>query len=337
MSEHSVLVDGRIVSFARSGQQAAEGGSAIKLDSGALAAAITRSASTQTYFTIKFLVDRPLVDDAYRAYAYFRWVDDYLDEVCEARDERLVFVERQRQLIARAYRGEWLGSLTDEERLVVDLVHHDMKPSSGLRAYIDNMMAVMAFDAERRGQLISGAELEMYTGWLATAVTEALHHFIGHNDPTPHDETRYLAVTAAHITHMLRDAVEDVEAGYYNIPQKVFAAQDLSPMDVSSEFYREWVRERVNLARRYFEVGRANMARIQNLRRRLAGYAYIARFEVVLDAIEKDAYRLRPDYPERKSKQAAFKMGWAAFSQAFKPAVRRGMNAPSTNGKALRA
>jgi len=31
---------------------------------------------------------------------------------------------------------------------------------------------------------------------------------------------RYLAVTGAHITHMLRDAVEDAEAGYYNIPAR---------------------------------------------------------------------------------------------------------------------
>jgi len=42
----------------------------------ALAATITRTASKQTYYTIRFLVDAGLVEDAYRAYAYFRWVDD---------------------------------------------------------------------------------------------------------------------------------------------------------------------------------------------------------------------------------------------------------------------
>ena len=47
--------------------------------SGALAAAITKSASKQTYYTIRFFVDRGRVDDAYRAYGYFRWVDDVLD------------------------------------------------------------------------------------------------------------------------------------------------------------------------------------------------------------------------------------------------------------------
>ena len=44
-----------------------------------LAAAITKAASTQTYYTFRLLGDRERVEDAYRAYAYFRWVDDTLD------------------------------------------------------------------------------------------------------------------------------------------------------------------------------------------------------------------------------------------------------------------
>ncbi len=323
MSEQIVLVDGRIVSPARSRRESAKTNhKSLKQDTANLAAEITRQASKQTYWTIKYLVDRPLVDDAYRAYAYFRWVDDTLDKKCAARCDRLGFVQRQRQIIAAAYAGEWQGHLTNEERLVTDLIGNDKAQDSGVRAYIDNMMAVMAFDAARKGALISEVELAEYTRWLATAVTEALHHFIGHNDPAPHDETRYLAVTAAHITHMLRDAMEDAEAGYYNIPQIYLAAHDMAATDVNSESYRDWVRERVQLAHHYFQVGRECMSRIQNLRCRLAGYAYIARFEVVLDAIERDGYRLRPDYPERKSKRAALKMGWAALSQAFKLAVK---------------
>ena len=44
-----------------------------------IASSITKAASKQTYYTIRFLVDRERVDDAYRAYGYFRWVDDTLD------------------------------------------------------------------------------------------------------------------------------------------------------------------------------------------------------------------------------------------------------------------
>src|SRR5262245_9514813 len=67
----------------------------------ALAATITKTASAQTYYTIRFLVDPCLVEDAYRAYAYFRWVDDWLDQKPHPRTERLVFVKRQQALIDR--------------------------------------------------------------------------------------------------------------------------------------------------------------------------------------------------------------------------------------------
>lgn len=43
------------------------------------ASSIAKAASKQTDYTIRFLVDRARVDDAYRAYGYFRWVDDVLD------------------------------------------------------------------------------------------------------------------------------------------------------------------------------------------------------------------------------------------------------------------
>lgn len=305
MSEHFLLVDPRELADQKPVKTIHP--NSLTSDS-SLAAAITRQASKQTYATIQFLVDRPLVADAYRAYAYFRWVDDCLDQENMTRPERAAFVERQRTIIARTYRGERSCNLTAEERLVVDLIQHDGAKSSGLWAYIDNMMAVMAFDAERRGQTISQQELENYTRWLATAVTEALHHFIGHHCAAPRDETRYTAVTAAHVTHMLRDTIEDVAAGYYNIPQEFLAAHGIEPSAVNSDGHRLWVQSQVRLARDYFRIGREYLSRVENLRCRIAGYAYVARFEVVLDVIEKDGYRLRPDYPERKNGRAALKM-----------------------------
>lgn len=314
MSEYTLLVDEPNLLGSRPFEQIDFPQAAGDSD---LAANITRSASQQTFYTIRFLADRALAADAYRAYGYFRWLDDHIDQETMTRPERVAFVNRQQTIIARAYGGERLGHLTAEERLVVDLIENDEAADSGLRAYIDNMMAVMAFDARRRGQTVSRQELDDYTLWLATAVTEALHHFIGHNCAAPQDDGRYLAVTAAHITHMLRDAIEDAAAGYYNIPQEFLAVYDIKPTDVNHAAYQIWVQSRVKLARDYFQAGREYMARVENRRCRIAGYAYIARFEIVLDAIERESYQLRADYPERKNGRSALKMGWAALSQAF--------------------
>ncbi|MBN1449428.1 MAG: squalene/phytoene synthase family protein [Anaerolineales bacterium] len=285
--------------------------------SGALAVAITKAASKQTYYTIRFFVDQGRVADAYRAYGYFRWVDDVIDAEAGKKSEKIAFVNRQKSLLEACYRGETPEDLCAEEWMLVDLVRNDTGKNSGLQSYLRNMMAVMVFDAERRGQIIMQAELSGYSRTLAVAVTEALYYFIGHNDPSPRHEARYLAVTAAHITHMLRDALEDVEAGYYNIPREYLHARGIAPQDVNSPAYREWVCGRVQLARLYFKAGRECTAQVQNLRCRLAGFAYTARFEWMLRAIERDHYCLRSAYPERKSLRAGLWMAWLTLSSMF--------------------
>jgi hypothetical protein len=280
----------------------------------ALAATITRAASKQTYYTIRFLVDTCLVEAAYQAYAYFRWVDDWLDQGPRPRAERLAFVKRQQALMDGCTHGELLADLTPEERLLADLIQRDTEKNSGLQAYIRNMMAVMAFDADRRGRLISRRELNDYTHSLAVAVTEALHYFIGNNCASPHGKMRYMAVTGAHITHMLRDTLEDVNVGYYNIPCEVIAANGIAPWDVESNAYRGWVQERVRTARACFRIGREYLAQVDSLRCRIAGYAYIHRFEAVLDAIERAGCLLRAQYAGRNgSGRGVETIGWALW------------------------
>ncbi len=278
------------------------------------ALAITKAASKQTYYTIRFLVDHERIDDAYRAYAYFRWVDDVLDAGSTSGPERIAFLERQESLLEQCYRNEVPRDANLQEKMLVELIQHDQEKNSGLQLYLRNMMQVMDFDTRRRGRLISQTELNDYTRWLSCAVMEAIHYFIGHDDFSPHDETRYLAVSGAHIAHMLRDTFDDAQIGYYNIPREVLEANNLDPLDTQNGAYRSWVKSRVQLARKYFKAGKGYFARVQNLRCRLACFAYIARFEWLLDTIEREGYRLRPQYEERKSVRTGLWMSWLTLS-----------------------
>jgi phytoene/squalene synthetase len=292
-----------------------------------LAASITKAASKQTYYTIRFLVDRERVADAFRAYAYFRWVDDTLDAEAGSRSalreveasERSAFVNCQKSLLEGCYRGESRRDVNPEEKMLVELIRSDAEKNSGLQSYLRNMMAVMAFDACRRGRVISQAELNEYTRWLASAVTEAMHYFIGHCCYSPHNEARYLAVTAAHITHMLRDTFDDIQAGYYNIPREVLEANRISAQDWQSDAYRAWVGSRVGLARAYFRAGRGYLNQVENPRCRLAGFAYVARFEGVLDLIEEEEYLLRAAYPEREKLGYIAQASGSMFTSLFSP------------------
>lgn len=303
-----------------------------------LAPTLTKAASRQTYYTIRFLVDRRLRQDAFRAYAYFRWVDDVLDADLSADPamqaaqqlERRSFLERQGALLDRCLRGDAPQAADPHEAMLIELVQH-AGPDRGLEAYLRHMMLVMDFDVRRRGRPISQAELNDYTAWLATAVTEAMRYFIGHGTAAPEDETRYLAASGAHIMHMLRDTFEDLQAGYFNVPLELLEAHSIGPGEVDSDAYRAWVSSRVTLARALLDGGRSYFARVQSRRHRLAGLAYIARFEWLGETLEREGFRLRPRYDERRSLAAGLRMSWLVISSLA--GLRGGAPSPSPIGR----
>lgn len=293
----------------------------------ALARSIIRAGSKQTYVTARLMVDKDLVSDFFRAYAYFRWADDIIDASSQSADERISFIRRQRDLIDRLYRNERPVDLAPEEEIVADLISHDRIENSGLQSFIRNMFAIIEFDAYRRGRLISQQELTWYSACVGKSVTDGLQHFIGNGHPYPDAEQRYLAGTAAHITHLLRDTSVDTADGFINIPREYLEAHGISPTDVDSPALRAWVRDRVEQARHYFREGKCYLDELNVLRCKIAGYWYCARFEGVLDTIERDGYILRAVYNERSKLSTWLKFAWLAVSVTLRHIARRGSSA----------
>ncbi len=290
---------------------------------GTLAQSITRVGSKQTYYTVRLMVDRGLENDCYRAYAYFRWADDVVDLSAQSSDERISFIRRQGDLIDRLYRSERPDDLTREEEMVADLIGHDREENSGLQSFIRNFLAILEFDAYRKGRLISQQELTWYSNCLGKSVTDCIQYFIGNGHPYPDTDSRCLAATAAHITHMLRDMVLDTADGYINIPREYLAAHGIGPEDVDSRALRAWVRGRVEQARQYFHQGKGYLDELDVLRCKIVGYWYCARFEGVLDTIERDDYVLRAVYNERRRLSTWLKIAWLGVSLTLRHVARR--------------
>ena len=288
-----------------------------------LARSITWQGSKQTYFTTRFLIDHDLVDDCYRAYAYFRWADDVIDgeeKTTRSRDQRIAFINRQRTLIKQCYRGQPPNEQTPEEKIIIDLIKHDRQANPGLESFIRNFLALLEFDADRRGRFITQEELRWYSNCLAKAVTDGIHYFIGNAQAVPWKEQRYDAVFAAHVVHMLRDMVADIEAGYINIPQEYLEAQPLKPGNVNDPQFRAWVRNRVGLARRYLRSGKQYLDGLEVLRAKIAGGWYCARYTGILDTIERDGYVLRREY--KRSPLAWFQIAGIGIAITLKHAMR---------------
>ncbi len=292
------------------------------MNTATLAQSITWDGSKQTYYTARLMVDKGLVNDCYRAYAYFRWADDVIDVESKSNDERVSFIQRQRELIERLYNNEPAGNLTPEEEIVADLIRHD-RGDGKLGSYIRKFLAVIEFDAHRKGRLISQDELAWYSDHLGKSVTDGIQYFIGHGHPYPTADDRYLAATAAHIAHMLRDMVEDIAEGFVNIPRESLAAHGISAQDIHSPPFRAWVRERVEQAREYFREGKHYLDEIDVLRCKIVAHWYCARFDGVLDAIERDGYVLRSQYNERRKLSAWLGIARLGMSVALRHVTRR--------------
>ena len=288
-----------------------------------LARSITWQGSKQSYYTARLMVDRDLVDDFLRAYAYFRWMDDVIDATSSSNEERAGFIERQKELIDILYKQEVADGLTQEEEILADLIRNDRFEQSGLQSFIKNMFAIIEFDAHRKGRLISGDELDWYTDRLARSVTDGLQYFVGNGYPYPQGEDRLLAAEAAHITHLLRDMVEDTEEGFINIPKEFLEKKGIGPLDFDSEIYREWVKERVELSRSYFERGKQYLDSLGVLRCKLAGHWYCARFEGVLDMIESDGYKLRSEYSESRNLSTWMQIAWLGITTPVRHVTHR--------------
>lgn len=284
---------------------------------------ITWSGSKQTYFVARILVDKDLANDFYRAYAYFRWADNIVDGSSLSNEERINFINRQKRLIDSFYSKNLPHDLVPEEKILADLIAHDKSENSGLHSFIYNMFAVISFDASRKGKLVSQEELLNYIEILGKSVTDGLQYFIGNVHPYPNTENRYLAAKAAHITHLLRDMSEDIEDGFFNIPHEYVLKREFSLDELGSPWVRNWVRDQVEQARFYFSEGKRYLDSLEVFRCKLAGYWYCARFEIVLDAIERDAYYLRSTYKERQKISNGLKLFGLTMKILFQHIFRR--------------
>jgi phytoene/squalene synthetase len=266
-----------------------------------LARTITFHSSLQTYLTIKLLVDKKLVNDCYKAYAYLRWLDDQVDIHRKTRKSRLDFIKRQKQLITDTYSKRLAHPSCREEEMIIELITSNPY-STKLSSFLINFFKIIAFDAQRRYSQISEKKLLWYSTTLAKAVTDGIEYFINTTYAYPDTPSHYRAAIGSHITHMLRDYQEDIPQGFINIPNEYITKYALSPLDVTSPKFLLWVRQQVKKARKEFREGKCYIKKLPILRGKIAALWYCARFENILDEIEKDKYILRPRYANVKFK-----------------------------------
>ncbi len=268
--------------------------------SNCLAREITRKSSLQTYLTIKLLVDRGMAESAYRAYAYFRWLDDEIDTNLKTSQERAKLIKRQKEIITSLYEGGNIHDLTPEEEMLRELIDTDTRPKSKLKSYITKFFSIIEFDAQRYNKTVGEKDLCWYSKTIGEAVTDCIQYFIGSTDGYTDSPNKYKAAIAAHIVHLLRDLKKDIQSGFINIPREYLEKKGIDILDINDQKIGEWVKGSVTKARSYFAEGKSYIRSLSAFRCKLAAMLYCLRFEPLLSIIEKDNYTLRQNYRSKK-------------------------------------
>lgn len=288
-----------------------------------LARRITWMGSKQSYLIGQLLVDRTLRNDFFRAYSYFRWIDDMIDEVIHTRSERIEFIDRQSELIRSIYSNKKVKIENEEEEILLDLIKNDRRTHDGLRSFIEKMFSIIEFDTLRKDTLISEEELDLYNKMLGISVVDGLQYFIGNEHSYPKTIDRYEAAIASHRTHILRDMKKDLQNGIFNIPDKIIRKSYPGALGTISDQHVEWVREQVREARTGFNLGKEYIEKMEILRCKIAASWYCYRFEVILDAIEKDGCLLRESYSELRKNSILIKLLFSTFKIIFNHYFKR--------------
>lgn len=287
------------------------------------ARSITWKASRQAYLTARLFVDRRKVNDFYLAFAYFRWLDDVVDDPKVDEEKRLTFIQQQVDMVAGLFEDQEPEHPSQYEAMIIEFVRSGKGTSKRLKPFVDEMLATIEFDARRRGRLISERELDEYCVRLAASVVDGLQYFIGSKYDYPEDADRLTAATGAQIAHLLQDTYQDLEDGIVNIPRESLEQHGLKPEDIDAPRYREWVQGRVATANEYFRNGKAYFDKLAVLRLRMAGLWYCTRFTSILNAIERDGYLLRPEYIEQRSIKVWLKLFWTACAATVHHVARK--------------
>ncbi len=283
-----------------------------------LAQTITKKSSIQTYYTIKLLFDKPLVNDGYKAYAYFRWIDDQVDVFIKGDQVRHEFIQRQRNIIEATYNQIAISDLTPEEEMIVELIKTEPSRDSRLASYILNLFNIIEFDVYRKGKLITEKELDWYSESLGKSVTDCIAHFIDHDKTYPNTANKYDAATASHVIHMLRDYQEDLADGFMNIPKEYLDENKIQPTDIKNQVLKEWVKMRIEEAKQKFISGREYINQIPSLRSKIAATLYCVRFEWLMTEYEKNNYNLDTKLSHRNNLVSYLRMIYYFATTTFR-------------------
>jgi len=207
-------------------------------------------------------------------FAYLKCLDDVVDEDTDT-DRALAVLERQQELIRRAYAGDTVReSLPYPERFGLPFFLYDRTRGNELRAAFETVFDSMRFDTTRRGRLIDAAALDAYVVQLGSTVFRYLQHFAAPHT-TLDDAFAAVAARAYLYADALIDLRHDLRLGVVNVPEEDIVRHRLC-LDLDDPSLRGWMARRAAFVLDQFELALALARRLDSRSLRLLARLYLS-------------------------------------------------------------
>ena len=258
-------------------------------------AKITKTESPFSYSLghLLFLPERK--DYLFLAYAYFRWLDDYVDQVNIPSELVKDIVDRQIFLATHWYSGEPLVATTSQEENLHLIIQQDSNQwGNSLRPMIFDFMGAIKWDTERRYRMPVKRDLQSYSLKLGRGYSSGLLFGLG-IDP---ENKKYVGFRdncgiGAHLVHILRDFIIDINIGYINVDLESWNLLHLKNADLDNTKLLQrrllpWAKTVIVNARYYFSIGLKNLLASRNVKIQLVFGLMCLRYLLTLEKTKRE-------------------------------------------------
>lgn len=251
------------------------------------AEAVTRKSTLFGYLLCKTFFRAENTLPLFQSYAYFRWLDDFVDQSNDSQESLVCFVLRQKNLIASWYNGESAQASNSRESFIHATINYDKTNEMQLHSMITNFIEAIEWDVSRRYSIVSKNDLGIYSLRLGRSYAEGLLFGLGMkaNDPA-YDIAMNKCGSAAHIAHILRDLSIDLNLGYVNISCEDMKLFDIDPLDPSLHGIGKWIAFSAEKAEALFSEGKIYQKTFPNIKSRLVFDIVCSRYLSVLRKVK---------------------------------------------------
>ena len=210
---------------------------------------IAKSTSPKATFIMDRTVSKDKREFLNLCYAYFRLVDDFIDNPNIPLTERKEFIDRQKQIIKLHQAKESYEPRIIEEYYLFYFIEFALQNNLDILVEnIYNMIDTFSWDVDRLFDdgIFSEDQLYNYSRLQSEAVQSILSYFMSDKDPKDFNhENLELSIINTKML-MLRDLEEDLDMGFINISREDIEKYDLNIQNLKEdENLNVWIKDQV--------------------------------------------------------------------------------------------